>query len=106
MIGHVKWFDSRKGYGFIIEHETKKEYYVMITDIRPKDERRGTLGQGQPVCFELQNDFKGRVCCAKVEALSIEDILNLFKGEEFAKVELMENHEQCFNPVISEALVK
>lgn len=31
--GTVKWFNQKKGFGFIVDNETKKDTFVHITDI-------------------------------------------------------------------------
>lgn len=51
--GTVKFFNESKGYGFIIDDESKKEYFVHIS---------GTIGDlkdGDEVEFELAEGRKG-----------------------------------------------
>ena len=104
MIGHVKFFDGKRGFGFITEHETGNEYFVSVNDVTTKRKGKGNLGEGQPVSFELGKDKNGRVCSVEVTALSIEDILKRFTGKPGIKIELKERPEQCFNPALREAL--
>ncbi len=33
MTGKVKWFNSQKGYGFITDDESGREYFVHFSDI-------------------------------------------------------------------------
>ncbi len=51
--GKVKFFNESKGFGFIIDDESKKEHFVhisgLIDEIREDDE----------VTFELQDGKKG-----------------------------------------------
>lgn len=51
--GTVKFFNESKGFGFIIDEETKKEYFVhvsgLIDDVR----------EGDDVEFELKEGRKG-----------------------------------------------
>ena len=54
--GTVKWFDSRKGYGFI-ELEGSKDIFVHFSEIN--DDGYKTLKDGEAVEFEIQSDDKG-----------------------------------------------
>lgn len=56
MIGKVKWFDSKKGYGFITE-ESGKEVFVHFSGIVAEGFK--TLDEGQQVTFELSDGAKG-----------------------------------------------
>ncbi len=56
MTGKVKWFDSKKGYGFITE-ESGKEIFVHFSGIA-KDGFR-SLNEGQTVEFEIGSGSKG-----------------------------------------------
>lgn len=56
MKGTVKWFDSKKGYGFIIA-EDGKEIFVHYTGIIKEGFK--TLSEGQLVEYELGNGDKG-----------------------------------------------
>ncbi len=56
MNGKVKWFDSKKGYGFIIG-EDGREIFVHFTGIA-KDGFK-SLEEGQAVEFEIGNGAKG-----------------------------------------------
>ncbi len=51
--GTVKFFNESKGFGFVIEENSKKEYFVHISGII--DEIR----EGDAVEFELQEGRKG-----------------------------------------------
>ncbi|MBL7897767.1 MAG: cold shock domain-containing protein [Crocinitomicaceae bacterium] len=51
--GKVKFFNESKGYGFIVDDETKKEHFVHISGL--VDEVR----EGESVTFELQDGKKG-----------------------------------------------
>ena len=56
MTGKVKWFDNKKGYGFIID-ENGKEVFVHYTGIVKEGFK--ALSEGQNVEFELSNGDKG-----------------------------------------------
>ena len=57
MIGKVKWFDSKKGYGFILTDEGR-EVFVHYTGIIAEGFR--ALTEGQNVEFEIGDNEKGR----------------------------------------------
>ena len=57
MIGKVKWFDSKKGYGFILTEEGR-EVFVHYTGIVAEGFR--ALTEGQNVEFEIGSNEKGR----------------------------------------------
>lgn len=54
--GKVKWFDSRKGFGFI-ESEEGSDVFVHYTDIQ--DEGFRSLDEGQEVEFQIKKGPKG-----------------------------------------------
>ena len=54
--GTVKWFDSKKGYGFI-ELEGSDDIFVHYSDIL--DEGYKFLKDGQKVEFEIEKDDQG-----------------------------------------------
>ena len=56
MTGKVKWFDSKKGYGFITS-EDGKEVFVHFSGIVTDGFK--SLNEGQQVAFELGNGAKG-----------------------------------------------
>ena len=56
MTGKVKWFDSKKGYGFITS-EDGKEVFVQFSGIVTDGFK--SLNEGQKVAFELGNGAKG-----------------------------------------------
>ena len=56
MTGTVKWFDSKKGYGFITE-ESGKEIFVHYSGIVAEGFK--SLNEGQAVEFEVAEGAKG-----------------------------------------------
>jgi len=55
--GIVKWFDSKKGYGFI-ESEGEKDIFVHFSEIQAEGYK--FLKDGQKVEFEIQADEQGK----------------------------------------------
>lgn len=51
--GTVKFFNSSKGFGFIIEEESKKEYFVHVSGLLDE------IQEGDTVEFDLAEGKKG-----------------------------------------------
>ncbi|MEN8187928.1 MAG: cold shock domain-containing protein [Bacteroidota bacterium] len=51
--GTVKFFNESKGFGFIIEDDTKKEYFVHVSGLNDQ------IQEGDSVEFELSEGRKG-----------------------------------------------
>lgn len=54
----VKWFDAKKGYGFIVHPDGGNDVFVHYTQI-DNDRRFKTLRTGQVVEFDLADGPKG-----------------------------------------------
>ena len=54
----VKWFDAKKGYGFILHPNGGEDIFVHYSQILT-DERFKTLRTGQLVAFDLYDGPKG-----------------------------------------------
>jgi cold shock protein len=63
--GKVKWFNERKGFGFITA-EDGNDVFVHFSAIQ--DSGFKTLQDGQSVCFDVQNGPKG-LSAANVKAV-------------------------------------
>ena len=55
--GTVKWFDSKKGFGFILGTEEGKDIFVHYTAVQADGYR--SLNEGETVTFELVQGPKG-----------------------------------------------
>ena len=68
-IGSVKWFDNKKGFGFLLleDDPDNSEYFVHYSNIVSKDNYK-TLEEGQEVTFDLERTTKG------VQAINVEVI--------------------------------
>ena len=64
--GTVKWFDNKKGYGFIAPEEGSKDIFVHISAV----EKAGlsTLKEGQKVSYELTEN-RGKASADNIEVI-------------------------------------
>ncbi len=53
MNGTVKFFNESKGFGFVIDNDTKKEYFVHVSGLIDE------VNEGDEVEFELKEGRKG-----------------------------------------------
>jgi cold shock protein len=67
--GKVKWFDGKKGFGFIEREDGSGDVFVHFTDIATEGYR--TLKQGDKVKFEMADSPKGKKA-SKVEIVKEE----------------------------------
>lgn len=58
MTGRVKFFDEKKGYGFIKPDDGSKDCFVHYTEIAMDGFKK--LAEGQEVSFEPVDSEKGR----------------------------------------------
>ena len=57
--GTVKWFNTRKGYGFITPSEGEKDVFVHHTAIQVDDGSFANLYENDKVEFEIVEGAKG-----------------------------------------------
>ncbi len=57
-ISKVKWFDGKKGYGFLLNPEGGEDIFVHFSAIQ-SDQNFKVLNQGADVDFELDKTQKG-----------------------------------------------
>lgn len=55
--GTVKWFNAKKGYGFIAPDEGDRDVFVHITEVQ--NSGLPGLTEGQRVSFEVMDEPKG-----------------------------------------------
>lgn len=65
--GTVKWFNTKKGYGFIQPESGVKDIFVHITQL----EKAGisSLSDGQEISYELYSDRDGRPAAGELRVL-------------------------------------
>ena len=56
-VGTVKWFDGKKGYGFIRPQNGGRDIYVHATGIQLNEKQ--PLDQGETVSYELIDEGRG-----------------------------------------------
>jgi len=56
--GTVKWFNNKKGYGFIKSPENEKDIFVHITAVQKSGLDR--ISEGQELSFDIIPDKVGR----------------------------------------------
>ncbi len=64
--GTVKWFNSKKGYGFIEPDASDKDVFVHVTQLEKIGLKR--LNDGQRVGYELYDD-RGRIAAGNIKIL-------------------------------------
>jgi len=57
-LGKVKWFNSRKGYGFITDEDTQKDIFLHVSAL--ENSKLRTLKENQKIRFEIQEE-KGKL---------------------------------------------
>ncbi len=65
--GTVKWFNGRKGYGFIVPDEGESDVFVHITAVQ--EAGLENLEEGQKVEFELKEGPNGKTVASDLKAV-------------------------------------
>lgn len=63
MNGIVKWFDGKKGYGFVSCEEDGKEYFVHISEVI--NSGLDTLNQNDAISFETKERY-GKISACNI----------------------------------------
>ncbi len=66
LTGTIKWFNCKKGYGFIEPEAGNKDVFVHITQLEKIGLKR--LDDGQRVGYELYDD-RGRIAAGNIKVL-------------------------------------
>ncbi len=64
--GTVKWFNSMKGYGFIVPDDGGQDAFVHISAVERAG--MGTLNEGQKISYELATE-RGKTSAADLKAV-------------------------------------
>jgi CspA family cold shock protein len=68
MLGICKWFDAKKGFGFVTSEEHGMDYFVHQSNIMANGFRK--LEKDQCVAYEIQEGTKGRQNAVRVRIVS------------------------------------
>jgi CspA family cold shock protein len=52
--GKVKWFNSKKGYGFITENKTERDIFLHVSAL--EDSKLRVLKEDQEIEFEIKEE--------------------------------------------------
>jgi cold shock protein len=66
IIGTVKWFDTRKGYGFIQPEDGSKDVFVHISAVERSE--LGHLVEGQRISYQLERGQQGKTSAVDLQA--------------------------------------
>jgi CspA family cold shock protein len=64
--GKVKWFNSKKGYGFITEDETERDIFLHVSTL--ENSKLRTLKEEQQLEFEVKKENN------KLQAINLKKI--------------------------------
>ena len=64
--GKVKWFNSKKGYGFITEDKTERDIFLHVSAL--EESKLKTLKEEQELEFEIKEENK------KLQAVNLKKI--------------------------------
>ena len=64
--GKIKWFNSKKGYGFITDDETNKDIFLHVSSL--EDSKLRVLKEDQQIKFDIKEENK------KLQAINIKKI--------------------------------
>ncbi|MFL2883491.1 MAG: cold-shock protein [Pelagibacteraceae bacterium] len=62
--GKVKWFNSKKGYGFITEDKTDRDIFLHVTSL--EESKLRVLKQDQKIEFEIKEE-KNKLQAIKIK---------------------------------------
>tara|TARA_X000001036_G_C20442952_1_gene710034 strand:+ start:607 stop:810 length:204 start_codon:yes stop_codon:yes gene_type:complete len=52
--GKIKWFSSKKGYGFITEEKTEKDIFLHVTAL--EESKLRVLKENQKISFDIKEE--------------------------------------------------
>ena len=52
--GKIKWFNAKKGYGFITDDETKKDIFLHVSEL--ENSKLRVLKEEQSIIYEIKED--------------------------------------------------
>ena len=64
--GKVKWFNSKKGYGFITEDKTEKDIFLHVSAL--EESKLRVLKEDQKIEFDIKEDKE------KLQAINLKKV--------------------------------
>ena len=52
--GKVKWFNAKKGYGFITDEKTKKDIFLHVSAL--EESKLRVLKEEQVICYDIKEE--------------------------------------------------
>ena len=52
--GKIKWFNAKKGYGFITDDETKKDIFLHVSSL--EESRLRVLKEEQKISYDIKEE--------------------------------------------------
>ena len=52
--GKVKWFNSKKGYGFITDDETQRDIFLHVSEL--ENSKLRVLKEDQKIIYDIKNE--------------------------------------------------
>lgn len=65
--GTVKWYNSQKGYGFIMPDDKSKDVFVHISAVESSG--LGHLNDGQKISYDLEHGQPGKISAVNLQAV-------------------------------------
>ena len=65
-LGKVKWFNSKKGYGFITDDETNKDIFLHVTSL--EESKLRVLKEEQKIKYDIKEEKN------KLQAINIKKL--------------------------------
>ena len=78
--GKVKWFNGKKGYGFIEREDKEKDVFVHHTAVRAAGLKY--LNEGDELTFEVENGEKGPSSSSVIQ-IKIQDYQQKYNKKSF-----------------------
>ena len=69
-IGSIKWFDTKKGFGFLTDIENNNDVFVHYSSIHTSDEVYKVLYEGEYVSYTHKFDDQKRTVTDKVTGVN------------------------------------